>query len=205
MPFTIQGGRSKSLFEQPKYDGGNVEDLFLQMRQETIDLLVKSLKAKDRFVSGNLAQSIDVRYDIGDKELSFTVFTDEGGEYWKFVDKGVSGTKRKFNTPFSFRKKNLKQAAMLEFIRNRSIYELKDKSGKVIFSIRKKGKQKGSTQDRAKTMAFIIGRSLAMKGIKPTNFVSNALNEEWKQDFTKRLAKAIGKDIRVSFNGDNNK
>lgn len=198
MAFTIQGGRSKNLFEQPKYNGGNVEDLFLEMRQETIDALVQSLKDVDRFVSGNLAQSIDVRYIVGDKELSFTVYADD---YYKFVDKGVSGTQRKFNTPYSFKKKNIKQRAMAEFIANRGIYEFKDKTGKVLFSVNKKSKT--PRNERFKTLAFLMGRTVAKRGFSPTNFVGRVINEDWKKDFTKRLSKAIGKDIRVIFNGNN--
>ena len=65
-----------------------------------------NLKRNKRNSSGQLARSIGYNLNVTDNsiELSF-----EGEDYLDFIDKGVSGTVKKYNTPFSFKSKGGKR------------------------------------------------------------------------------------------------
>ena len=52
--------------------------------------------------SGKLNNSINYRVNEKGDDWTLTLFSED---YLKFVDKGVSGTQRKYNTPFSYRTK----------------------------------------------------------------------------------------------------
>lgn len=179
------------------FTSDRIEDILAVMRQETIDALTQSLEKVNRVSTGQLSQSIKVDLPVNDGELSFILSMDD---YWKFVDEGVNGTQKKVGSKFSFKKKNLKQLAVLEFIANRGISanniatQYKNSKGEVV------RRKKPLSGDKArKTLAFLMGRSMALKGIKPTNFYTDVINNEWKADFTKRVAVALGEDIKIAF------
>lgn len=221
----IQGGRSRKSFESIVLNPENIQDVLVGIRNETIAELHASLKKVDRVSLGGLFQSIRVDLPNNDSVISFELYMED---YWKFVDEGVDGTVRKFGSQFKFKKKNINQRAALDFIAARGISQWKDKSGKVIFDVKAKAvrtksikgfgvastKQlkKSRTEDRLKTLAFLVGRSISRRGVKPTNFYSDVITKEWKADFTKRVSVALKQDVTIVFkdiietvNGNNNK
>ena len=186
-----------SKFDTVELGTGSIEEVLAVIRQETIDALTDSLYEVDRVSTGELVQSISVDIPIQDDEVSFILSMED---YWKFVDEGVDGTSKSVGSPYKFKKKNIKQRAVLEFIANRGISagriatHYKNSKGAMV---RRKKPMPG---DKArKTLAFLIGRSMAKNGIKPTNFYTNVINEEWKKDFTKKIAIALGNDIKIAF------
>ena len=174
-------------------------DEITALRQQTIDELRQSLTDVDRVALGTLQSSIRVEVEHNDSIVSFIIYMDD---YWKFVDKGVSGTKKKFDTPFSFKKKNINQRAALDFIAARGLYEWKDKTGKVVFTTRKKVRNRKTKafrpkSDNYKTLGFLVGRSISNWGVKPTNFYSDVINEAWMNNFKERASKALKKDVQL--------
>jgi hypothetical protein len=139
-------------------------------------------------------------------------------DYYKFVDKGVDGTQKKWGSPYSFKKKNISRQAMHSFMMNRAIDELvyTNKKGETITfrakdtkSIKRKTKgltnkdnrktvKKQTIEGRRNSIAYVLGRNIARKGVKPTHFLSNVLTEAFKENFKNNIAKAFKEDIYVS-------
>lgn len=105
-------------------------------------------------VGGNLYESLD--YDLKVMPNSFSLgFLME--EYGVYQDKGVSGTKNKYNTKFKYTNKQPPIKDILKWVNARRL-RLRDKeTGKF-----KKGGQR--------SLAFVIARSIKEKGIKPSLF-----------------------------------
>mgnify|MGYP003352699205 FL=1 len=89
-------------------------------------------------------------------------------DYWKYVEEG---RRRGGKMP--------PQQAMLNFIRDRGIkVELSKAKSNKIKSLKSKRIKKAvkqiSVEKKAKSLAFVLGRSIAKKGIKPTHFLQEA-------------------------------
>ncbi len=99
--------------------------------------------------------------------------------YGQYVDQGVSGTKKKYNTIFSYSNKQPPSEALAKWAKARNI-RLRDEKGRY---------RKGNY----KSIGFILARSIKEKGIKPSLF------------FTKPFEKAFDRlpaDLIDSFNLD---
>jgi hypothetical protein len=117
-------------------------------------------------------------------------------DYWKFQDSGVDGTQVKHGSKYKFTKKNLNQKSMLGFINARHFkIELSTRRKKVLKGIRTKGIRQGAKQltiDQAKkSLAFILGRSIAKKGIKPKKFMDKVITDERMNELKQMLAPLI--------------
>lgn len=169
--------------------------------QKFIDALKKSLVDNNRFASGVLSQSIKAPVKIMGQKVVLEIRMDE---YWKFVEYG-----RKAGA------KQPPQDAMLDFIRDRGIsVELSKRRTKKIKSLKnkkvKKGLKQQSLEQKRKSLAFILGRSIAKKGIKPTHFASEVMNGKLRETMEKELSASVGRLIKVEIasvidNGNNNK
>ena len=128
-------------------------------------------------VGNSLYNSLD--YDLNVSENSFSLeFIAE--DYADFVDRGVSGKKVKYNTPFSFRSKMPPRNKILQWVNARR-FRLRDpKTGKF-----KKGGQN--------SLAFLIQRSIYNKGIKPTHFFTRPFEAAFR-DLPTDLEEAYGLD-----------
>jgi len=161
------------------FDATSLEDIANIVANEWIVLLRESL-AKERatgkpkkpmsnkVATGSLQSSLVPEIKVSPSFLQVEI---KGNSYSKFVDKGVSGTKIKYDTPYSFKGKNINQQAVLDFMMNRAIYP-----------------PAGTTREQ---LAFMIGASLAKKGIKPTNYINEAVGSEQIQELKDKLRKAI--------------
>ena len=187
-----------SRFDTVELDYNSVQDVLIKIRQETIDELLQSLEGVNRVSTGALSQSINVELpEDEDGNLSFILSMED---YWKFVDEGVNGTTQSVGSEFSYKKKNIKQAAVKEFIANRGIGNGDLETHYINSKGIKKARKKRLPSEKARnTLAWLIGRKIASKGLKPTNFYTDVINDEWKADFVKRVSIAIGKDIQVAF------
>lgn len=115
--------------------------------------------------SGNLINSFKV---VVSEEDGKDVITIEAEPYYKFVDKGVSGTIRKYNTPYSYKLYKPRIEAIRQWVR------IKGMSEDAVFPIRNK---------------------IFRFGIKPTNFISKALKEVEFMRKTGVFEESITKEI----------
>jgi len=101
-------------------------------------------------------------------------------DYGIYQDKGVSGTEKKYNTPFSYTTKMPPIKPLAQWAKNRNI-RLRDKEGKF-----KKGNYN--------TIGYLIARSIYKKGIKPTLFFTKPFEQAFKK-LPDELIEKFGLDV----------
>lgn len=199
-------------YSDESYVPKTITDVVNSYRQVIVDLLRDELKKHDKYATGNLVEHMRVDLEKDENVISFELVMQD---YWKFVDKGVDGTKVKHGSPYKFTKGNIKQEAVRRFMTSRRIEEISwQKDGKTItLSAKKKNikTKKGldkeakkkkkiiSRQSRLKAIAFVIGRGISKKGIKPTHFYTNTINEQFIKTFKQRVSEALKTDVLVSI------
>lgn len=136
--------------------------------------------------------------------VNYKVFNQNGkisfqltmNDYWKFQDKGVDGTAISHGSEFKFKGKNINQKAMLAFVNARHMkIELSENKKTLNKSIRTKGirqqHKKLSIEQGKKSLAFIIGASVAKKGIKPLHFMDKIITPDRITELKTMLAPII--------------
>jgi hypothetical protein len=137
----------------------------LKALQKFRDIVVNEAKANLRSqgkdASGKLSNSI--QGTVKEMPNSIGVYFDML-PYGNFQDKGVSGTKRKFNTPYSYTTKMPPPSKLDKWIVRKGIAP-RSKTGKF--------------QSR-KGIQFAIARSIFYKGIKPSLFFTKPFEQAYK-------------------------
>lgn len=154
----------------------HLKDELNAFRQRVIKQAKSNLTKQKKRASGQLYKDLDSDLEVyksGNFALSFSL-----GDYGEFVDKGVSGTKRKFNTPFAYTTKQPPSKVFEKWIRNKGI----------------KGRNKKGQFITTKSLSFLIARSIKQKGLKPSLFFTKPFDNEMKK-LSNDLAEAFGLDI----------
>lgn len=139
--------------------------------QEFVNYVVRESKKRVPKASGDLKKSIKagkVKESANSIQVSISA-----KDYLPFIDQGVSGTERKFNTPFSYKNKK----PPVRFLQT----WLKRKTGKFL------------ARDR-KSAAFAIQNSIFKYGIKPTKFFTTPFENAFKQ-LPEDIVEAYGLDV----------
>jgi hypothetical protein len=126
-----------------------------------------------------LYNSLDFKYKTVNGGIGIQFLMDEYGLY---QDKGVSGKKKKYNTPFSYKDKMPPSSALDKWSVRKGIAP-RDKSGKFI---------------PRKSINFLIARSIYNKGIKPSLFFTKPFEKAYK-DLPKDLVKGFINDIEITI------
>jgi hypothetical protein len=129
--------------------------------------------------SKSLYNSLDFKYKTVNGGIGIQFLMDEYGLY---QDKGVSGKKKKYNTPFSYKDKMPPSSALDKWSVRKGIAP-RDKSGKFI---------------PRKSINFLIARSIYNKGIKPSLFFTKPFEKAYK-DLPKDLVKGFINDIEITI------
>jgi hypothetical protein len=126
-----------------------------------------------------------IKYDIKSTNTTYTLeFYSE--EYGVYLDKGVSGKKKKYpNTPFKYTNKMPPPKAFEKWIKAKHLV-LRDDKGRF-----KKG--------GIKTLSYLIARGVFNNGIKPTLFFTKPFNKAFD-----RLPDKLANDIAVDAMNDIN-
>jgi hypothetical protein len=104
-------------------------------------------------------------------------------DYGVFQDAGVSGTKKKYNTPYSYKSKMPPSKAFDKWITRKGLAP-RDKSGKFT---------------KRKSLAFLIARSIYRNGIKPSLFFTKPFEAAYK-NLPEELVEAYGLEAVELFN-----
>lgn len=126
-------------------------------------------------VNGKLYKSIDGEVKVNPNSFSLSFSMEDYGVY---QDKGVSGTKKKYNTPFSYTSKRPPRKTLEEWISKRR-FQFRDKKGKFL---------------SYQSMSFLIQRSIFEKGIKPSLFFTKPFEQGFKK-LPNEIIEAYGLDI----------
>ena len=99
--------------------------------------------------------------------------------YGEFIDKGVSGVKKKYKTEYKYTNKRPPASALDKWIVRRGIAPRDDK-GRFI---------------PRKSIAWIISNSIFYNGIKPTLFLTKPF-ERYTKNMKQEIAFAFGEDVQ---------
>ena len=134
-----------------------------------------NLTKGDKNVNKNLYNSLDKEIEVGANSFRLAFLMEY---YGKFQDKGVSGTERKYNTPFSYKSKRPPLKPITDWVKNRR-FQFKQKDGKFM---------------SYQSTAFLVCNSIFKKGIKPSLFFTKPFEKAFER-LPDELVEAYGLDV----------
>jgi len=137
--------------------------------------------AKLNLFPGALKESIRYDLDVFPNSFGLAFFMNT---YGLFQDKGVSGTKIKYNTKFAYKNLQPPSAPLANWAKRKQI-RLRDKDGKYL-------------RGNYNTIGFLIARSIKRKGIKPSLFFTRPFESAFK-DLPDDVVKAYGLELDKTF------
>jgi len=159
------------------------------IQQARTRLTKNKAKKKRGFTSSNTGELYDsLNYFVEDTPQGSRIYFDME-EYGMYQDRGVSGTKQKYKTPFSYTTKQppLEPIAKWAKFNNIRLRQTKTVDGKKVST----GKfAKGNYN----TIGFLIARSIKEKGIKPSLFFTKPFRQAFK-NLPDDIGGAFGQDI----------
>lgn len=135
-----------------------------------------NLTKNKKNVSKKLYDSIGSDLDVNKNSFSLSFKMEDYGE---FQDKGVSGVKKKYNTPFSYKDKMPPAKAFDRWVVKRGIAP----------------RVKGKFASR-ESIKFAIARSVYYNGIKPTMFFTKPFEDGFKK-LPDEIIQAYGLDVET--------
>ena len=137
-------------------------ELQLKALEEFRDFVIQNAKQNlaIKTASGKLRDSFKATVKVMPNSMTFMF---EMEEYGWYQDKGVSGVKQKYNTPFSYKTKMPPPSKLDKWIVRRGL------------APRDKGKFTGR-----KSLQFLIARSIFEKGIKPSLWFTKPFEQGFK-------------------------
>jgi hypothetical protein len=152
----------------------NVEDELNAFRKHVITEARKSLTRNKKNASKTLYNDMNsfLKVSKNSFELGF-----EMPIYGQFQDQGVSGKKKKYNTPFSYKSKQPPSDVFEAWIKRKGI-KGRDKRGRFITN---------------KSLSYLIARSVFNNGIKPSLFFTRPFELAYKR---------LGDDVIEAFGLD---
>lgn len=149
-----------------------------------------NLTRKDKNVSGKLYDSLKPDIDENNNVSSISFLMED---YGKFQDRGVSGKRVKYDTPYSYRDAMPPPSKLDKWIVRRGL------------APRDKGKFTGRKIDTVgfrKSIQFLIARSIYFKGIKPSLFFTEPFNRAFNrlpEDIVNAYSIGIENQIKVNL------
>ena len=164
-----------------------------QVLEEFGEEMITDLKAQllktDSYVSGDLAEQIDFTAVVNGKGYLFQLRLKE---YYDYVNKGVSGTDRKRNTPYSYMSSSkIPFYFAKQWMNNKGLFLPK---GTTFSSLATRKTYKVGDKD---SQAFAMARSWKEKGIKGNHFYDNVVTEQRLDKLREDLASAAAGDLKT--------
>jgi hypothetical protein len=156
-----------------------VQKALERFRDHVVSISKRNLTNKQKNSSKKLYNSIQgkVKANPNSFEIEFTM-----EDYGVFQDAGVSGTKKKYNTPYSYKSKMPPPKAFDKWLVKKGIAP----------------RDNGRFTSR-KSLAFLIARSVYRNGIKPSLFFTKPFEAAYK-NLPQELIDKYGLDAIELFN-----
>jgi hypothetical protein len=135
-----------------------------------------NLTKGDKNVNKNLYNSLDKQIEVSANSFRLTFLMENYGE---FQDKGVSGTKRKYDTPFSYSSKRPPLKPITDWVTKRRFQFRNKESGKFM---------------SFKSTAYLIAGGILKNGIKPSLFFTKPFEKAFER-MPDELVEAYGLDV----------
>lgn len=175
-----------------------IEEALVRFVNGLSDTMKSNLTEMDAYYADSeLVQSI-ITLPLSSNGNSFEMSI-EMNYYGDFLNQGVSGTRNKFNSPYSFKKESVSPAF------NKSLRKWITKRGFPIESRYSqtrdltKDQRKKKQIDEKTQIAYAYGMVIKQEGIKPRNFINDALSERNVAAFAQGLADALGRSIEITI------
>ena len=171
-----------------KLQKNNTEKYLRHFAKSVIERGKKILRAKGK--EGKLSDSLKYRLEATSKGYNL-IF--KGADYAAFVDKGVSGTKkrrmfinidgRRKKSPFAYTNKQPPASVFDKWMIKKGLKGTRDKKGRFI---------------SRKSLQFALAKSIYTKGIKASSFFSKPMSIELAK-FDNGILEAFKTDILTHF------
>lgn len=158
----------------------NTEKALKAFLKYTVTQAKANLTRKKKNSTKALYNSLEYDYTVSENSFSASISALEYGEY---QDKGVSGKKKKYNTPYSYKNKRPPAKVFDGWIVRKGIAPRNDK---------------GQFQTR-KGIAYAIANSVFMNGIKPSLFLTTPFEKGFKR-LPDEIVEAYGLDVETFLN-----
>jgi hypothetical protein len=135
-----------------------------------------NLTKGNKNVNKNLYNSLDKQIEVSANSFRLTFLMENYGE---FQDKGVSGTKRKYDTPFSYTSKRPPLKPITDWVTKRRFQFRNKESGKFM---------------SFKSTAYLIAGGILKNGIKPSLFFTKPFEKAFER-MPDELVEAYGLDV----------
>ena len=163
-----------------------LEDFGNEMQTELKAELVKD----HAYVSGDLAEQIEFSSVINGQGFVFSLRLKD---YYDYVNKGVSGTDKKRNTPYSYMQSSkIPFYFAKQWMNNKGLFKTK---GSTITSLAGKQYKVGSKDSQA----FAMARSWKEKGTEGNHFYDKVVTEARLDKLRKDLASAAAGDMKIAL------
>lgn len=150
----------------------------------------------DGIAAGELIGSPDSGYrlDIGYEDGS------NPAKYYDYVNKGVSGTTNKINSPYGYKDKMPPISVMADWVKRNNIASRNDDqryNTSTLQDKRKSVSQVAGDEQRIRSLAYAIARAIFRRGLKKTDFFDDAVVQIYGKDIMEPLSKAVAADVKV--------
>lgn len=152
--------------------------------------LIDGIAAGDLLGNPDTGYQLDIGYDNGS----------DGAKYYDYVNKGVSGTKNRIDSPYGYTDKMPPVSVIAEWVKRQNINNRNEDQKYNTSELQKKRKSVSDVSNNERkvtSLAFLIARSIKAKGLKKTSFFDDAVIEIYTRDILQPLGEAVASDVRV--------
>ena len=206
--FTV-GGSSRKEYQ---IGGANseVQQLIYDAADKFIKLAQQTIRKKRKIDSGKMSDIISSEIYNKKGILGITIGYDEknpASEYGKYQNKGVKGVKssRNADSPYSFKDLNVSpkfiEAIMEWYLRHKN-YIKTDDQRKGLKGLQTKRKKIAKIVDEKKNLRFLAQKTaenIKRRGLNRVGFFDDNIPKVFNEEFRVKLAKALGKDIKLNI------
>jgi hypothetical protein len=157
-------------------DNNNTKEYLNSFAKYVIQQSRSNLTKRGKNVDKKLYNSLDKEIEVGANSFRLAFLMEN---YGTFQDKGVSGTQRKYNTPFSYKSKRPPLKPILDWVTKKR-FQFKNKENGKFMSY--------------KSTAYLITGGILKNGIKPSLFFTKPFEAAFK-NLPDELVEAYGLDL----------
>ena len=156
-------------------DNKNTKDYLNAFAKYVIQQSRSNLTKGGKNVDKKLYNSLDKEIEVGANSFRLAFLMEDYGTY---QDKGVSGTQRKYDTPFSYKSKRPPLKPITDWVKKRR-FQFRKENGKFM---------------SYESTSFLIRNSIFKKGIKPSLFFTKPFEKAFL-NLPDELVEAYGLDL----------
>ena len=156
-------------------DNKNTKKYLNDFAKYVIQQSRSNLSKGGKNVNKALYNSLDSQIEVGANSFRMAFLMENYGE---FQDKGVSGTQRKYDTPFSYKSKRPPLKPITEWVKKKR-FQFRKENGKFM---------------SYQSTAFLVRQGIFKNGIKPSLFFTKPFENAFKR-LPDELVEAYGLDL----------